>query len=120
MALVIYSPGRAKQLRILLWSSVVVAAAFSGLAAWILIVGGVARFALFLAIPGLLLLASATRTLQLMEHRGTGARFGSIGTGIVLLLIGLVLANSALGIIPTILGILMVLLAVLPDVGDQG
>lgn len=119
MTLVIYSPARAKQLRIVLWSSVVVAAAFAALAAWVLLVGGTTRFALFLAVPGVLLLATSARTLQLMEQRGRGARLGSIATGVLLLLIGLVLASATLGIVPSILGVLMLLLALLPDVGDQ-
>lgn len=119
MGPVVYSPGRAQQLRLLLWSAVVMAAVATALALWVVIVGGSTRFALFVALPNLLLLVLTARTLQLLEDRGRGARFGAVGVGVLLLLIGLVLASAVIGIIPSIIGILVLLLALLPDVGDQ-
>lgn len=115
----VYSPGRAKQLRALLWASVVVAALFTALAVWVLLVGSTVRYAFFLAIPGLLLMLASARTLKALEERGRAARVGALLTGGLLVFIGLVLASVTLGILPSILGVLILLLAVLPDVGDH-
>lgn len=120
MALVIYSPGRAQQLRYLLWAGFILAAAFVGLATFILIAGGSARFAAFVAVPSIVLLPSAMLSLRALEERGRAARLGCVVTGVLLVAVGLFLTALVVGILPSIVGVLIVLLALLPDVGDQG
>ena len=119
MTRVVYSPGRAQQLRYLLWAAVVLGAAFLGLAVFALIAGGSARFAVFLAVPALALLPSSMLTLRALDQPGQGARVGSLVTGGVLIVVGLLLASAVVGILPSIVGILLMLLALLPDGGDE-
>ena len=119
MTQAIYSPGRAQQLRYLLWAGVILGAAFLGLAVFALFVGGSVRFALFVAVPALLLLPSSMLTLRAMQERGRPARVGSILTGLLLVVVGLFLASAVVGILPSIVGVLLLLLALLPDVGDH-
>lgn len=120
MALVIYSPGRAQQLRYLLWTGFVLGAAFVGLAVFVLVLGGSPRFAAFIAVPALVLLPSAMLSLRALEERGRAARLGCIVTGVLLVAVGLFLTALVVGILPSIVGVLLLLLALLPDVGDQG
>ena len=115
MTRVVYSPGRAQQLRYLLWTAVVLGAAFVGLAVFAFIAGGSARFALFLAIPAFALLPASMLTLRALDEPGLGARIGSLLTGGVLVVVGLLLASAVVGILPSIVGILLMLLAVLPE-----
>ncbi len=119
MALVIYSPGRAQQLRYLLWTGFILAAASLGIATFILIAGGSARFAAFVAVPSIVLLPAAMFSLRALEERGRAARLGSVVTGVLLVAVGLFLTALVVGILPSIVGVLIVLLALLPDVGDQ-
>lgn len=120
MTLVIYSPGRAQQLRYLLWTGFILAAAFVGLATFILVAGGSARFAAFVAVPAVVLLPSAMISLRALEERGRAARLGCVVTGVLLIAVGLFLTALVVGILPSIVGVLLLLLALLPDVGDQG
>ena len=120
MALVIYSPGRAQQLRYLLWTGFVMGAASLGHAAFVLVLGGSPRFAALVAVPAVLLLPSGLLSLRALEERGTGARWGAVVTGLLLIVVGLFLTSLVVGILPSIVGVLLLLLALLPDVGDQG
>lgn len=119
MGLVIYSPARAKQLRYLVWAAFVMGAATLGLAVFIAVLGGSLRYATFVAVPAVVLLATAMLTLRALEERGFEARVWCLLTGGVLVVVGLLLASAVVGILPSIVGVLIVLLALLPDVGDQ-
>ena len=119
MTRVVYSPGRAQQLRYLLWAAVVLGAAFVGLAVFVAMAGGSARFAVFVAVPAFVLLPSAMMTLKAMEQPGLGARIGCLLTGGILIVVGLLLASAVVGILPSIVGILLMLLALLPDGGEE-
>lgn len=119
MTQVVFSPGRAQQLRYLLWAAVVLGAVFVGLAAFVAVAGGSGRFAAFVAVPAVVLLLSAMLTLRSMEQPGPGARIGCLLTGGTLVVVGLVLASAVVGILPSIVGILLVLLALMPDRGDE-
>jgi hypothetical protein len=119
MTPVVYSPARAQQLRVLLWVAFVMGAAFLGLAVFAFVAGGSARFAAFLAVPAFALLPSAMLTLRALEQPGLGARIGSLLTGGALIVVGLLLASAVIGILPSIVGILLMLLALLPDAGER-
>lgn len=119
MGLVIYSPGRAKQLRYLVWAAFGMGAASLGLAVFIAVLGGSLRYATFVAVPAVVLLVTAMLTLRALEHRGFEARVWCLLTGGVLVVVGLLLASAVVGILPSIVGVLIVLLALLPDVGEQ-
>ena len=119
MGMVVYSPGRAQQLRYLLWSAFVMGAISLGFAVFVLVLGGSARFAGFVAVPALVVLVASMLTLRALEDRGQAARVGSLLTGALLIVIGLLLASAVVGILPSIVGILLMLLALLPDTGDE-
>jgi hypothetical protein len=119
MTQVVFSPGRAQQLRYLLWAAVVMGAAAIGLAVFVAMAGGSVRFAAFLAVPAVVLLVAAMLTLRAMEQPGLGARIGCLVTGGVLVVVGLLLASAVVGILPSIVGILLMLLALLPEGGDD-
>jgi ATP/ADP translocase len=119
MSVAVYSPARAKQLRILLWAAVVLAAAFIGLAVFVVTMDGSTRFALFLGSSSVLVLLTAMFSLQLLEERGRPAKVGAAATGGLLAVVGLLLANLALGILPTIVGVLLLLVALLRDHGEM-
>lgn len=119
MPLVIFSPGRAQQLRILLWATVVMGALLAGLATFVLVAGGPPRFALFVAVSAVLVLGSAVLGLRTIEQRGLAARRWTLVTGVLLIVLAVLLTQAAVGILPSIVGVLLVLLAVLPDVGDH-
>ena len=119
MTQVVFSPGRAQQLRYLLWAAVVLGASFVGLAVFVAMVGGSIRFAVFVAVPAFVLLPSAMLTLRAMEQPGLGARIGCLLTGGVLIVVGLLLASAVVGILPSIVGILLMLLALMPDGGYE-
>jgi hypothetical protein len=119
MGTVVYSPARAQQLRYLLWSAFVLGAVCLGLAVFVLVLGGSARFAGFVGVPAVVVLASSMLTLRALEDRGQAARVGSLLTGSVLIVVGLLLASAVVGILPSIVGILLMLLALLPDSGDE-
>ncbi|MFC6286834.1 hypothetical protein ACFP3Q_11535 [Nocardioides sp. GCM10027113] len=116
----VYSPARARQLRVLLWAAVVVGAVLTALMAFVLVAGDAARYALVVGVPSLLLVAGAANGLRAMAERGFAARRWSVLTGAVLVVLGLFLTSVALGVLPSILGVLLLLMALLPDVGDQG
>ena len=119
MTQVVFSPGRAQQLRSLLWAAVVLAAACLALALFVAVAGGSLRFAAFLAVPASVLVPSAMLTLRAMEQPGPGARIGSLLTGGLLIVVGLLLASAVVGILPSIVGILLLLLALLPARGEE-
>lgn len=119
MPLVIFSPGRAQQLRILLWATVVIGALLAALATFLLVVGGPVRFALFVAVPAVLVLVLAVIALRRLEQRGAAARWWTVATGVLLILLAVLLTQAAVGLLPSIIGVLLVLLALLPDVGDH-
>jgi hypothetical protein len=116
---VLYSEARARQLRVLLWAAVVVGALLVALAAFALVLAGPSRYVLMVTVPAVLLLATTVTALRRMEHRGPAARWWSVGTGVLLMVLGLFLTSLALGVLPSILGVLLVLMALLPDTGDH-
>lgn len=117
--LALYSPARARKLSWLLWGAVVIALLFAGLATWVLIAEDVPRVALLAILASLVLLVSAARTLALMKTRGRAARFGVILTGLLLIVTGLFVPGALAGLVALVLGLFLLLLAVLPDVGDH-
>lgn len=119
MSPVVLSPGRAQQLRYLLWATVVLGALLLALAVFVVLIGGSTRYALFVTVPALLVLATAVAALRRLEDRGPAVRWWSLGTGLLLLVLGLLLAQITVGILPSILGVLLVLLTLLPDTGDH-
>ncbi len=119
MSLTVYSVARAQQLRYLLWAAVVIGALMLGLATFVVVLGGSGRYAAFVTVPALLVLASAVTALRRLEERGVAARWWSVGTGLLLLVLGLLLAAATVGILPSIVGILLILMALLPGTGDH-
>ena len=114
----LYSPGRSRQLGILLWVAVVLAAAMVAFGVFFLTIG-YPGYALVVVAPAVLLLGSAATSLRLLRAGGRGGKIGSVVTGAVLILIAMLFANSALSLLPSIVGVLVLLLALLRDVGDR-
>jgi hypothetical protein len=113
-----YSPGRAKQLTVLLWAAIVLAGLAAGLAGF-LVGTGHAGFAIFVGVPAFLVLGTAGMAMRALRVGTFAAKPWSIAAGAVLVLIGLVFADSAVSILPSIVGILLVLLAMLADRGER-
>jgi hypothetical protein len=80
---------------------------------------GSVRFALFLGVSATLVLLTAMFSLQLLEDRGRAAKAGAAATGGLLAVVGLLVANVALGVLPTVTGILLLLFALLRDHGEM-
>jgi hypothetical protein len=119
MTPVSYSAARTQQLRVLLWVAFGMGAAALGLAVFVLVGGGSARFAAFLAVPACALLPSSLLSVRSLDGPGSAARIGTVLTGGALIVVGLLLASVVIGILPSIVGILLVLLALLPDAGED-
>jgi hypothetical protein len=113
-----FSPGRAKQLGILLWAAVVLAGLGAGLAGF-LVGTGYAVFAIFLATPAFLVLGTSAMGLRALREGTFAAKPWSASAGAVLILTGLFFARDAVSILPSIVGILLVLLALLRDHGER-
>jgi hypothetical protein len=113
-----YSPGRAKQLTILLWSAIVLAGLGAGLAGF-LVGTGYPAYAILVATPAFLALGTSAMGLRALREGRFAAKPWSASAGGVLILTGLLLADDALTILPSIVGILLVLLALLADRGER-
>ena len=113
-----YSPGRTKQLRILLWVAVGLGG-IGGVLAGYLAGTGYGRSALFFAVPAGLTLATAGMALRELGEGSRTARPWTVGAGAVLILTGLLLAQTVFSLLPSVVGILLVMLALLRDVGER-
>jgi hypothetical protein len=113
-----YSPGRTKQLAILLWSAIVMAGLGAGLAGF-LVGTGYAAYSILVATPAFLALGTSAMALRALREGTFAAKPWSASAGGVLILTGLLLADDALTILPSIVGILLVLLALLADRGER-
>ena len=113
-----YSPGRAKQIGILLWVAVLLAGLAAGLAGW-LVGTGYGRYAIVLAIPALLILGTAGMALRRLREGGYTAKPWTVAAGAVLILTGLFFAQTPVSILPSMVGVLLVLLALLADHGER-
>ena len=113
-----YSAGRTKQLRILLWLAVGLAG-LGAMLAGALAGNGYGRFSLFLAVPAGLVLVTAGMALRRLAGGDRAAKQWTVAAGVVLVLTGLLLAETAFSLLPSVAGILLVLLAVLRDVGER-
>jgi hypothetical protein len=113
-----YSPGRTKQLMILLWAAVGMAGLGAGLAGF-LVGTGHAGFAIFVATPAFVVLGTSAMALRALREGTFAAKPWSTAVGAVLILVGLVYAQDAVSILPSIVGILLVLLALLRDHGER-
>ena len=100
-----YSPARATQLRYVLVAAVVVGVL-------LLVLGLFAPLAL---VPAVLVLVSSGLALRVLKDGRRGARWAAVGAGAVQVLLGVWMARSGLGIIPSIVGVLLLLLALLPE-----
>lgn len=118
MTLAVYSPARARQLRFLLWAAAALAAAFLALAVLVVLAGS-PRFGLFLGTSSALALLTAVVSLRLLAERGRPARNSAAVAGVLLMLVGLLVANAALSVLPTIVGVLLVLVALVRDHGER-
>ncbi len=113
-----YSPGRAKQLGILLWAAIVLAGLTAGLAGW-LVGTGFGRTAIVIAVPALLILGTSGMALRELREGAFAAKPWSIAAGVVLILTGLFFAQTPVSILPSIVGTLLVLLALIADHGER-
>lgn len=113
-----YSNGRARQIGILLWAAIVVAGLGAGLAGF-LVGTGHAGSAIFVGVPAFLILGTAGMAMRALRVGAFAAKPWSIATGAVLILVGLFFAQSAVSILPSMVGILLVLLAMLADRGER-
>jgi len=113
-----YSPGRAKQLGYLLWAAIVLAGLAAGLAGW-LVGTGFGQPAIVVAVPALLTLGTSGMALRELRVGTFAAKPWSIAAGAVLILTGLFFAQTPVGILPSIVGTLLVLLALIADRGER-
>jgi hypothetical protein len=113
-----FSPGRTRQLAVLLWAAIVLAGLGAGLAGF-LVGTGYARFAIFVATPAFLVLGTSAMGLRALREGAFAAKPWSASAGAVLILTGLVFANDPATILPSLVGILLVLLALLRDHGER-
>jgi hypothetical protein len=114
-----YSPGRAKQLTILLWAAVVLAGLGAGLAGF-LVGTGHPGSAIVVGVPAFLVLGTAAMAMRALREGTFAAKPWSAAAGAVLILTGLFLAGETdVSILPSIVGILLVLLALLGDHGER-
>ena len=113
-----FSPGRTRQLDILLWAAIVLAGLGAGLAGF-LVGTGYAGFAVFVAAPAFLVLGTSAMGLRALREGTFAAKPWSASAGLVLVLTGLLFAQDALSILPSMVGILLVLLALLRDRGER-
>lgn len=113
-----YSPGRARQIGILLWAAIVLAGLGAGLAGW-LVATGFPPEAIVVAVPSLLIVTTSGVALRALREGTPGAKRWSILAGGVLILVGLFFNQTAASMLPSIVGILLVLLAMLSDHGDR-
>lgn len=113
-----YSPGRAKQLGILLWAAVGLAGLGAGLAGW-LVGTGFAGPAIIVAVPAVLVLGTSGMALRELRQGNFAAKPWSASAGAVLILSGLFFAYSGVGILLSIVGVPLVLLALLGDHGER-
>jgi hypothetical protein len=113
-----YSPGRTRQLGTVLWAAIVLAGLGAGLAGW-LVGTGFARPAIVVAAPAALVLGTSGMALRELREGTFAAKPWSTAAGAVLILTGLFFAQTAVSILPSIVGILLVLLALLRDHGER-
>ena len=66
-------------------------------------------------VPAVLVLMSSGLALRLLADDRRAARWAAVGAGAVQVLLGVWMARSGLGIIPSIVGVLILLLALLPE-----
>lgn len=111
-----YEPARARQLRILIWVVVGLAAMLIAWAVFLLIAGGVdpLLLLLLLVVPGLLMLGVGMRSQTLLAKGAPNARRWITTTGIITLLVGLQLSTTLPGMLVLVIGILTTLYALLP------
>lgn len=105
-----YSPARATQLRYVLVAAVVVGV--------LLLLMGV--FVPVALVPAVLVLASSGLALRLLQGGRRSARWAAVGAGVVQVLLGVWMARSGLGLIPSVVGVLLLLLALLPEADGAG
>ncbi|HET8962101.1 hypothetical protein [Nocardioides sp.] len=113
-----YSPGRARQIGILLWAAIVLAGLAAGLAGW-LVGTGFGPEAIVMAVPSLLILGTSGMALRALREGTLAAKRWSIAAGVVLIMIGLFFAQTPVSILPSIVGVLLVLLAMIADHGER-
>jgi hypothetical protein len=113
-----YSPGRAKQLGVLLWVAIAMSGLAAGLAGW-LVGTGFARPAIVVAVPAILVLGTSGMALTALRAGAHAAKPWSTVAGAVLIVTGLLFAQTAVSILPSMVGILLVLLALLADRGER-
>jgi hypothetical protein len=113
-----YSPGRAKQLGYLLWAAIVLAGLAAGIAGW-LVGTGYGGPAIVLALPAILILGTSGMALRRLREGTYAAKRWSVAAGVVLILTGLFFAQTPVSILPSIVGTLLVLLAMVADRGER-
>ncbi len=111
----LYEPARARQLRILLWV-VVGVAALMALAAVAFLLGGSdpGLVLLVVVLPAVVMLGLGAWTLRLLDRSDPRARWWVVGTASVVVLVGLLLSRTGPGMVVAVVGILLLLIAVLP------
>jgi len=103
-----YSAARATQVRYVLVAAVVVGVLLLVLAVFVPLA----------LVPAVLVLVSSGLALRLLRDGRRGARWAAAGAGAVQVLLGVWMARSGLGLIPSIVGVLLLLLALLPEADD--
>ena len=106
-----YGPARTWQLRALLWVALALAALLV-MVSVLAMVGGSPQLAVVVGVPALV--ATAVATAAVRDRTNGRLRMFSLVSGGCQVVLGLLLAASVLGILPSIVGILQLLVALLP------
>jgi hypothetical protein len=113
-----FSPGRSKQLAVLLWSAIVLAGLGAALAGFLVGTGHAAE-SIFVGVPAFLVLGTAGMALRAVRAGTFAAKPWSAAAGGVLVLTGFLFAQDPVSVLPSLVGILLVLLAMLADRGER-
>ena len=110
-----YEPARARQLRILLWVVVGVGVLLAVLALLYLLGGSNPALVLLVVVaPAMLMLGLGSKSLQLLGRGEPQARSWVAGTAGVVVLTGVLFSRTGPGLLLTVVGILLLLVALLP------
>lgn len=119
----VYGEDRARRLRTVLRVVLGLAVVLVALDLWAIAgVGldedGAVGFAVLVAVVAGVLLGWAGAALRLLPQRGRGAKVAAVGTGASLLLLALPMAVTWMGFVMVPIGLVVLLLALLPDDPD--
>ena len=114
-----FSPPRVSQLRAFLIAAVVIGVVVVVLGVLSLAEDGADRPTVTILVVGCLAVATAAVGVRLLPERDRAAQLTYVAAGMMQVSLGILLADGAVGILPSIIGVLLVMLTLLADTGDR-